>query len=194
MARELLHTRSITLHGYRRTDGRYELDGRLTDVRTYPLDIAAGGHRAAGEPLHDMTVRMVFDAEMLIHSFEAAMAATPHRTCLGAAPNFDRLAGLSIKPGFLREAHRRVAGIDGCTHLRELLQQVATTAYQTVVGDRIRERGVRDEAPGERPKLLDSCTGYRADGDWVRIRWPQLYTGGRSASQTPPAGDHERTA
>lgn len=54
MARERLHTRSITLHGFLRDDGLYELEASLEDVKSYdskrfPAEILpAGGSRSTG--------------------------------------------------------------------------------------------------------------------------------------------------
>lgn len=175
--RELLHTRSIELKGWRRDDGLYELDAWLTDLKTADMPLLGGPPRKAGEPLHGMGIRMRFDADLKIHAVEAIMQATPYAGCHGAAPNFARLAGLTIQPGFLREAQRRLGGIEGCTHLRELLQQLATTAYQTLAGERMRQRLPGPEPdPIERPKLIDSCTGYRSDGEAVLLRWPRFHT------------------
>ncbi len=186
MARERLHTRSITLHGFLRDDGLYELEASLEDVKSYDSKRFPAEILPAGQPLHGMGVRMVFDAGMRIHAFSATMTATPYDGCRDAAPNFERLAGLTIQPGFLREATRRVAGVDGCTHLRELLQQVATAAYQTAVGDRLRKADGPEDPPQTRPKQIDSCTGYRADGEWVGIRWPAFH---RPRSTPPQAGE-----
>jgi hypothetical protein len=177
MQRELLHVRSIELNGFRREDGLYELEARLTDRKTYDSRRFPDAILPAGKPLHDMIVRMSFDEDLLIHEFTAAMEATPYDGCREAEPYFGALVGLRIEPGFLREANRRVAGVKGCTHVRELLQQMATTAYQTVVGVRLQKQNAQ-EAQATRPKLLDTCTGYRADGDWVRIRWPEFHRPG----------------
>jgi hypothetical protein len=175
MERELLHTRSIELQGFLRGDGLYELEARLSDRRTYDSSRFPDSTLPADEPLHDMTVRMSFDEDLLIHQFQATMAATPFAGCREAEAGFDKLAGMKIEPGFLREALRRVAGVKGCTHVRELLQQIATTAFQTVVGVRL-QQGTQGTAAGDtKPKLIDSCAGYRADGEWVRIRWPDFY-------------------
>lgn len=182
MQRELLHSRSIELQGYMRRDGLYELEARLTDRKNYDSRRFPDKTLPAGEPLHHMSVSMCFDDDLRIHEFRAAMAATPYDGCPGAAPNFANLAGLRIQPGFLREANRRVIGVKGCTHIREMLQQIATTAYQTVVGVRLRKEAEQNEPvpepdPGPKPPLIDSCHGYRADGEWVRVRWPAYYTG-----------------
>lgn len=172
--RRLLHTRRIALHGYRRADGRYEIEAELTDTKTRDLPMLVGAILPAGQPLHGMRLNMVIDAALRIEDFSATMRDTPYSGCRQAETAFGRLVGLTIQPGFLREAQRRVGGTAGCTHLRELLQQLATTAYQTVVADR-EDGPSRALAPGERPKLLDSCAGYRADGEAVRIRWPAFY-------------------
>jgi hypothetical protein len=173
--RRLLHTRAIEVQGFIRDDGLFELEARLTDRKSYDSRRFPESTLPAGEPLHDMFVHMSFDEELLIHAFEARMAATPYDGCREAEPNFGALAGLRIQPGFLREANRRLAGIKGCTHIRELLQQIATTAYQTVVGVRLQKQAEAGAQPAEKPKLLDTCAGYRADGEWVRVRWPEYY-------------------
>jgi hypothetical protein len=173
--RRLLHTRSIELQGFIRDDGLFELEARLTDRKSYDSRRFPDATLPAGEPLHDMIVRMVFDDELLISEFGATMAATPYDGCREAEPNFGALVGLRIQPGFLREANRRLAGIKGCTHVRELLQQIATTAYQTVVGVRLQKQAESGAQPAGKPALLDTCAGYRADGEWVRVRWPEYY-------------------
>ncbi len=175
MPRHILHTRSIELQGFIRDDGLFELEARLTDTKSYDSRRFPDATLPAGEPLHDMVVRMTFDDELLISEFSATMAATPYDGCREAEPNFGALVGLRIQPGFLREANRRVAGVKGCTHVRELLQQIATTAYQTVVGVRLQKQAETGTQPSGKPGLLDTCAGYRADGDWVRIRWPDYY-------------------
>jgi hypothetical protein len=175
MERELLHTRSIEMQGFLRSDGLYELEARLTDRRTYDSRRFPDSTLPAGQPLHDMHVRMSFDQDLLIHDFKATMAATPYAECADAEASFSELAGMKIEPGFLREANRRVRDIKGCTHIREMLQQIATTAFQTVVGARLQREDPSAEKTETRPRLIDSCAGHRSDGEWVRIRWPDFY-------------------
>jgi len=191
MPRRLLHTRSIELQGFIRDDGRFELEARLTDLKSYDSRRFPDATLPAGEPLHDMIVRMTFDDQLLISEFSTTMAATPYDGCREAEPNFGALVGLRIQPGFLREANRRVAGVTGCTHVRELLQQIATTAYQTVVGVRLQKQAETGAQPTGKPTLLDTCAGYRADGDWVRIRWPDYY---RPRAIAPAGGEGLTTA
>jgi hypothetical protein len=190
MQRQLLHTRSIELQGFLRSDGLYEIAARLTDRKTYDSRRFPDDVLPAGEPLHDMSVQMTYDEDLLIHQFRATMAATPYAGCREAEPNFDQLAGLRIQPGFLREAARRVAGVKGCTHVREMLQQIATTAFQTVVGNRLQKQNAAQVHSAGRPNLIDSCAGYRADGDVVRVRWPEYEARAQKApAREVPAAD-----
>ncbi|MBV9654318.1 MAG: DUF2889 domain-containing protein [Acetobacteraceae bacterium] len=174
--RELLHTRAIAINGYLRTDGQIDIEAHMTDVKTYPFENRDRGTVVPGEPLHGMWMRMTVDSALTITGCEARMEYTPYAICPGVAPNFERLAGLAIKPGFLREAGLRVGGAQGCTHLRELLQQMATVAFQTMHS--VRRRGAASEAPPKTTRaLMNTCHAYASDGPLVRERWPDLYTG-----------------
>ena len=165
--RELLHSRDIVLRGYRRADGLYDIEAQLTDTKSYGSANRDRGYIHAGEPIHGMWLRLTVDEERLIVACEAASDHTPYAICPSAAPNFARLAGLRIKPGFLKEAAKRIGGTMGCTHLRELLQQMATTAYQTIDPARAQARGRggrRGGQAGQRPAgYTHHCqNGWRA--------------------------------
>ncbi|HEX2944253.1 MAG TPA: DUF2889 domain-containing protein [Rhodopila sp.] len=191
--RERLHTRAIEINGYRRADGLYDIEAHLTDTKSFGQTNYDRGYIEAGEPIHDMWVRLTVDEQMLIHTVEAVSDKTPYVSCPTAAPNFTRLAGLRIKAGFLREANQLVGGTVGCTHLRELLQQIATTAFQTINPARARREmqaeGVKDppgsdamdkritEKWGGGNKILNTCLAYDEKGPLVKRRWPHLYKG-----------------
>jgi hypothetical protein len=191
--RELLHSRDIVLRGYQRADGLYDIEAQLTDSKSYGTANRDRHYIEAGEPIHGMWLRITVDETRRIVDCEAASDYTPYAICPTAAPNFSRLVGLQIKPGFLREAAALVGGTVGCTHLRELLQQMATTAYQTI--DPFRAKREADVAgdpdtPGsdsldERatskmggaPAILNTCIAYGTESPVVQRRWPDLYTG-----------------
>ena len=191
--REKLHTRKIEINGYRRADGLYDIEAHLTDTKSFGQTNYDRGYIAAGEPVHGMWLRLTLNDGMEIVDSEAASDFTPYRMCPTAAPNFTRLVGMKIKAGFLREANHAVGGAVGCTHLRELLQQMATTAFQTVnparVQKEMRAEGATPkpgsdvvdarvtEKMGGPPKILNTCLAYSADGPLVKRRWPHLYTG-----------------
>jgi hypothetical protein len=204
--RERLHTRSIEINGYRRADGLYDIEAHLTDSKSFGNANYDRGYIQPGEPIHDMWLRLTIDDTMHIIGCEAVSDHTPYVMCPQAAPNFARLVGLRIKAGFLREANHLVGGVVGCTHLRELLQQMATTAFQTISPAKVRremqQQGVHDrpgsdktdaritEKMGGAPKVLNTCLAYSAAGPLVKRRWPHLYTGAdREPAETATASD-----
>ncbi|HET8996359.1 MAG TPA: DUF2889 domain-containing protein [Acetobacteraceae bacterium] len=204
-ARDALHKRAIEINGYRRADGLYDIEAHLTDTKSFSQSNFDRGSIAAGEPIHDMWMRLTVDETMQVVGCEAVSDHTPYAVCPQAAPNFSRLVGLRIKSGFLREANHLVGGPVGCTHLRELLQQIATTAFQTINPARVRREmqaeGVPDkpgsdktdtrisEKMGGAPKIMNTCLAYAADGPVVRRRWPHLYTGPDGTQETAAAAD-----
>jgi hypothetical protein len=173
--RDELHTRRITLCGYQRADGLFDIEAHLVDTKASAFHNEDRGRIEAGEPLHGMGMRLTVDDRMTIVACEASTDHSPYAMCPDAAPNFARLAGLRIKPGFLKEAASRVGGTVGCTHLRELLQQMATVAFQTIGPVMARRRAREGEvADGGSARLLNTCIAYAADGPLVRRRWPHL--------------------
>ena len=60
--RELTHTRRVRFEGYKRADGLWDIEGRLTDVKNHDFTLQTGVRRA-GLPVHDMWVRLTIDTE-----------------------------------------------------------------------------------------------------------------------------------
>ncbi len=192
--RERLHTRAIEINGYRRTDGNYDIEAHLTDPKSVGQPNYDRGYIAAGDPVHDRWLGRTGDEPMHIQHVEAVSDKTPYALCPTAAPHFSRLAGMRIKAGFLRDASRAVGGTVGCTHLRELLQQMATVAFQTInpakarremvaegVGVELRGSDAFDTRSTEKwvgvNKMRNTCLAYDEKGPLVKRRWPDLYTG-----------------
>jgi hypothetical protein len=163
--RKLLHTREIRLHGYQRDDGLFDIDCHMTDIKPYSFANQDRDGVAAGEPMHDMWLRVTFNREMMITAVAAEMDSTPFSICPGVAPNYQRLIGLTIGKGFLKTALGLLVGTAGCTHLRELLQPIATVAFQTMFS--VRNPEFKSKTPGVPAFLLNSCHGYAEDGPVV---------------------------
>ncbi len=175
--RQPIHRREITLQGYERTDGLFDIEATLADTKTHEFSVDERAIRP-GERLHGMLMRMTVDETMLIVACEAETQFAPYSICPQGAVNFSRLAGLRIGRGFLRAAAERVGGTHGCTHLRELLQQMATVSLQTVqplLARRRRESGA--DGPPAGIAVLNTCTAYATDGPVVKRRFPEAYTG-----------------
>jgi hypothetical protein len=181
--REHLHTRVVECRGYRREDGLWDVEGHLTDVKTYAFNNDFRGTVTPGTPLHDMWMRLTLDDRLVVQAVEAVTEASPYAICPDITPNFQRLKGLSLRPGFQKRVRELVGGVAGCTHLVELLGPMATTAYQTVFPYRERQRreqagtDPRPVASRSKPRLIDSCHAFAGDGEVVKRFWPEFYTG-----------------
>ncbi len=203
--RELMHTRRIEVQGFLRTDGLLDVDARLVDTKPYSFaaDTINGdesGEVPPGRPLHEMLVRMTVDDRLTIVACEAETLHSPYAECGGGAEAMGALVGLALKAGFVRSANERLRGALGCTHIREMLQQMATVAHQTMWPVRERQRA-REMAEAQRlnpaaavlrrandaddgsVRLLNTCFAYSSAGAVVRSRWPHLYTGVQSGTQ-----------
>lgn len=170
--RERLHTRTITMDGYRREDGMFDIEGHITDVKAYAFDNHDRGRVEPGTPLHGMRVRLTVDEDLLIHAAEAVTEFAPYAVCPAAAPNFAALCGGRIGPGWNRLIKERVGGTLGCTHIREMLAQMATVAFQTIYPVR-RKRELEDPeaARRSRERMIGTCLAYAPDSPVVRERW-----------------------
>ena len=176
--REHLHTREIECRGYRREDGLWDIEGRLVDTKTYGFFSHARGDVKPGQPVHDMSIRLTVDDELVIHEAVGCMDHTPYPICGKAAFTVDELKGLKICPGWTRRAHKLMGGRRGCTHLFELLRPIATVCFQTMSDSRFREdkeQYTRPGTAGKRPFFIDSCHALAADGDIVKEFWPEFY-------------------
>ena len=184
--RELYHTRTITCDGYRRDDNLWEIEGRITDIKAHAFDNDWRGTVTPPDPLHDMSLRFVVDNEMTIKEVDAVTDKSPFPACPHITSNFQRLVGLQIIPGFTKKVRQLLGGIQGCTHLVDLINPVSTTAFQTIVPVLAREKGLPpmpaaddENADGKspRPPLLNSCHAFSSKGDVVKKRWPDWYDG-----------------
>jgi hypothetical protein len=178
--RTVLNRRNVVCEGFEREDGLLEIDAQLIDVRGSESTNPWRGALKPGEPLHNMSVRLVLSSDMVIREVEATTDSAPFPACRDVPPNLQQLVGLRIARGFKRAARARIGVPEGCTHLYALLDVIAATAMQTIAaavrGDRSRE--VFAPVPGadpSRPPLIDSCRGYAADGPVVERLWPLHY-------------------
>jgi hypothetical protein len=174
--RKHIHTRTVQCYGYEREDGMWDIEGHLVDTKSYTFPNRHRGQVKAGEPVHEMWLRLTVDDDLVVHDVEAVTDYGPYATCPDITPHFARLKGLRIGAGLHREIHKRVGGILGCTHLVELLRPLATAAYQTLVPLKV-ERGQMNTDPAKRPAIIDTCHVYASDGEVVKESWPAFYTG-----------------
>ena len=118
---KLIHTRQVECRGYHRDDGLWDIEGHLTDIKTYPFESESRGTVEPGDPVHEMWIRLTVDDSLIVQSIEAVTDKSPFPVCSAITPNFQRVVGLSIRPGFLSRLRERLGGVEGCTHLVELM-------------------------------------------------------------------------
>ena len=169
-----IHHRRIEMRGYRRDDGLYEIDGRVTDVKTQPMRRLDGGREfPAGLPIHDMWVRLVVDETLVVRDILAVTDASPYDVCREAVAPMRAIVGEQIKAGWASMVKAKLGGAKGCTHLMEILIPLATTAYQTLTSVRLQQPEAVD-ASG-RPRRIDSCYAYAKERVVVKQLWPKFH-------------------
>ncbi|MBU8874309.1 DUF2889 domain-containing protein [Reyranella sp. MMS21-HV4-11] len=192
IGRQHLHTRRVVCQGFFRDDGLWDIEGRITDEKTYEHANEWRGPLKPGDFVHDMSIRLTIDHAFTIVDAEAVTDKSPYSMCGDIAPAFRKLIGLRIGGGFHRAVRERLGGVHGCTHIVELLGPVATTAFQTVSSKKARDlnREHRENTgtlppkdpnaapkPRRKPYMLDTCHTWASDSE-VTKRWvPHFYTG-----------------
>ena len=176
VSREKKHHRKIDCEGFLRSDGLWDIDVHMVDTRTYDCtydELHRGGIIKAGEPVHDMWLRFTIDLDFLIHDVHAASDQTPFSICPRAAEAMRSLVGLSIGFGWMKQVRERIGSERSCTHLMDLLGQLAATSYQTLhaaLEERENKRESRDKPP-----IIDTCLALSSSGEVVKSRWPRFY-------------------
>ncbi|WP_239482834.1 DUF2889 domain-containing protein [Paraburkholderia sp. C35] len=163
-----LHTRNIALQGYRRADGLYDIEGHLRDTKSY--DRASHGvFVKAGQPIHEMLLRITIGIDFVIRDVHVESMTIPYAGyCDAIAVSYGKLKGMKLGAGFMREARSLFGGVNGCTHMTELIGAVATAAFQTMSEE-------LNASATERPFQLDGCHALRTDGPIVKAFHPKWY-------------------
>jgi Protein of unknown function (DUF2889) len=178
--RKLKHRRNIDVQVFSRGNGLWEVDAHITDVKTRDAQLA-GGIRKAGDPIHEMLLRLVVDEQFNVIEAGAQTFKMPYPDlCDQHGDAYGRLVGLNLLKGFRAAAKEVLGGVNGCTHITELCQVLPTAVLQAFVGE------VRDSrenpASGKRPFQIDACHALRSDGEAVRLHYPRWYRAPQSAS------------
>jgi hypothetical protein len=168
--RKPLHRRTIDIRGWKRDDGLYDIEGHLLDRKEVDFKLASGV-RAPGEPIHSMWLRITVDARLNIVDAVASTDAMPYENeCDRITPDYRKLVGLAIRPGYHQRVKELLGSVRGCTHLTELAGSLATAAFQTLAG-----QGLQD--PERKPFQIDQCHALAADAAVVAKYYPRWYRG-----------------
>jgi hypothetical protein len=171
-SRQRLHSRRVTYEGFQRSDGLFDIEGRLTDVKDHDTTLLSGV-RAAGDAIHDMSVRVTIDRDFTIRDIEARSDRVPYPGgCDVIGPQYRALVGANLLNDFRKRLHDTMGHVRGCTHITEMLSSLPTAAVQTFAGLRARE----DEGSAK-PFQLDRCHALETTSDTVRRYYPRWYRG-----------------
>ena len=134
-SRAMRHVRSITAQAFAREDGLWDIEARLIDTKPRPI-VLASGTREAGEPVHDLWLRVTVDTALNVVDAVAASDAMPYPGhCNSFSDAYQQLIGLNLMKGFRHAVRERLAGVAGCTHLTELAAVLPTATIQAFAGD-----------------------------------------------------------
>lgn len=178
--RRQVHSREIVCRAYYREDGLWDIDGHLTDIKTYDVPNRWRGLIPPGEPIHDMWIRLTIDDDLNLVEIEARTEKSPFAVCAAITEDFQKLVGVNVGPGWTRAVRSRLGGEKGCTHLVEMLRPLALTVYQAVSP---RAKNPAAPPPPKQPRTtrplhIGGCHALRADGPVVKEFWPEWYEGG----------------
>ena len=189
-----LHTRAVTYQGYARADGLWDIEGELRDSKHYDHP-HSNGTRPAGDAVHHLWLRVTLDERFCIHAIATSMDSTPFGECGVATQHMNRFVGMTIGAGWRRTIDTTVGGLAGCTHIRELLFNLATAAFQTIPHHQEMQRLARGESwhSGSTPPFfVNKCMTWDVNGPVVARLMPQFvgWVKPEKTGPTPPPADN----
>jgi Protein of unknown function (DUF2889) len=171
--RQLKHRRQIDVQVFLRDDGLWEVDAVLTDTKTRDVEMA-DGPRLAGQPIHDMLLRLVVNTQLDILAAGSDTRWMPYPgICNDHGDAYQHLVGLNLLHHFRQHLRERLSGVKGCTHLTELAQVLPTAVVQAFSGLVIDTRGTDEDA--KQPFQINRCHALRSSGEAVRVHYPRWY-------------------
>ena len=179
----LLHKREVSSEGYIRTDGLFNIEGTITDKKSYDIPKSDGTVLRAGEPLHKMIVKLTLDINMKIKDVSAETISGPYKICTGANFKIKDLIGERVGSGWKNRVNKIIGNNEGCTHVRELLVSMATVAFQTIYGEKSRQsrEAIRNNKPNPfpekngKPALLNTCFAFDERSEVTEKQWPNYF-------------------
>lgn len=156
----------------------------MVDTKAHALTLGDERIVPPGDPIHDMSIRLVVDEDLNVIDIVASTDASPFGICTEATGTLQSMKGLRIAAGWSTAVRERLAGRNGCTHLTELLAPLATVAFQTL--SQVRSAKPTPVDANGKPRKIDSCYAYASDREVVHRRWPMHYDG---AAEARASGD-----
>ena len=169
--RKLKHTRTFKIEFYHRDDGLWEIDARLSDIKTHDVALTCGVLHA-NQPIHDLLLRLTVNDDAQIVDAVAILDSVPFAGyCNTIGPAYKKLIGLNVMFGFRHGIRERFSGIDGCTHLNELAMVLPDAAVQVFAFEKRTDPTLKDRT--NKPFELDNCHALQTEGPAVALYYPR---------------------
>ena len=168
--RRLLHTRQAHYEGFERDDGLFDIEASLLDTKTFAFVVPGERTWEPGDAVHRMFIRLTVDLQLTVRDIEVAMDDRPHPECVGAQAPMRRVIGCSLRRGWRQAIEERLGKLQGCAHLRELLFNMGTVAFQTLA----RRLNQANEEAGKPPLPMGGCLAWDPAGPLVARALPQF--------------------
>ena len=172
--RHEIHQRVISMKAYRREDGLFDIEARLVDTKPFAFQrVSMPAPLPAGEPLHDLSLRLTVDQDYAVRAVEASSDTTPYSLCKETETTLSVLVGDRIASGWSSTVKTKLRGVASCTHLMEMLIPMGTTAFQGITG--VLREGKTARETTAIPVRVDSCFSYAKHRSVIQRYWPQHY-------------------
>ena len=120
---------------------------------------------------HDMGIRVVFSyPDLVIRRIEPRMDRTPYPVCPTALARAAQCVGMKVQAGLQLMMNRSIGGVEGCTHVTQLVLDACHAAVQGLLaiqsagaGEAVRQIPADEKIvflEGRGLSLRDSCTAY----------------------------------
>lgn len=165
-----IHTRQVVFRGFSREDGLWDIEAQMRDTKPMFFDIP--GHRSwqPEESIHDMSIRLTVDNELTVKEIAVSMDANPHLDCPLALDPVQKIVGAKLGFGWRKTIEQHLGNIAGCAHIRELLFNMATAAFQSIPGGL--SANIDPEHP---PHHLGKCKAWDFNGQAVLKYYPDFH-------------------
>ena len=179
---ERVHTRSIRIETFAVDNDRVVVEGVLEDIRTCVM-YTISGHRREPGPVHGMAVRfLVGGIPVKILDVEVEMPKVPLEECDQVASSVKKLIGLHVVYGYTKAVKERMGGIEGCTHLTNLILAMGSAAIQGMAS----HRGRGPIPPDARALMIqyvkNSCRVWREGGPQIQKAMDEIKKASESNS------------
>jgi hypothetical protein len=171
-----MHLRRIEMRAYAREDGLWDIEAHLHDEKPFAYIDPGRGPQKAGDPVHDIHVRLTVDDDRIVRDVAVEMGAVPFGTCHEVNDTLRPLIGERVGRGW-RQILKKIPRNATCAHVHEVLVPMATVVHQGMSLGREPEGKVAlqpDPTLAEKPFFVDDCHSWRADGPVAAHFYPQF--------------------